>query len=198
MNIILDRLPEAVRMGGSVYPLETDYRAAVAFELLVDKGEENLSRLMASFYPGGIPGNPEEAVEAALWFYRCGEDLPTDADKQKDKPRKPQSYSFETDAEAIYADFWRFYNVDLAAEALHWWTFRALLAGLPDDSGYKQRIYYRTCDLKGLPKAEQARIRKIRNLIAIGKKNTAKMTLEERNALMLEYVAKRSEEAKGG
>lgn len=192
MNILIDRLPSVVMVGGVRYQIETDYRAAVAFELLVDSGEENLYRLMAPFYPHGFP-ETEEAVEAALWFYRCGEDMPQEKPK-----KKPRSYSFEADAETIYADFWHYYNIDLSNEALHWWTFRALLAGLPDESGYKQRAYYRTCELKGLPKAEQERIKRIRNMIAIKKENSGKMTLEERNALMLEYAAKRSEETKGG
>jgi hypothetical protein len=193
MNILLDRLPNAVSIDGNRYQLETDYRAAVAFELLVDKGEENLYELMRPFYPHGLPANAEAAVDAALWFYRCGEEL------TEEKPKKKtRSYCFEMDADVIFADFWRYYNIDLTNEALHWWAFRALLAGLPSDSGYKERVYYRTCDLKGLPQAEQKRIKKIREYIAIKKENRGKLTLEERNALMLEYVAKRSEEAKEG
>lgn len=195
MNILIDRLPNAVNIGGRRYQPETDYRAAVAFELLVDSGEENLYALMRPFYPHGLPVDYEEAVEAALWFYRGGEDLP---EKTEQAEKKPRSYSFEVDAETIFADFWRYYNIDLSAEALHWWTFRALLAGLPDDSGYKERVYYRTCDLKGMPKKERARINRIRKLIAIDSDKRGKMTLEERNALMLEYAAKRSEETKGG
>ena len=193
MNILIDRLPNAVTVDGIRYQPETDYRAAIAFELLVDAGEEDFYNLMRPYYPHGLPANAEAAVEAALWFYRCGEDLPEEKPK-----KKPRSYSFEVDADVIFADFWRYYNIDLSNEALHWWAFRALLAGLPDDSGYKERVYYRTCELKGLPPAEQKRIKKIREYIAIKKENKGKMTLEERNALMLEYVAKRSEEAKGG
>ena len=193
MNVLIDRLPNAIAIDGIRYQPETDYRAAVAFELLVDNGVEELAELMRPFYPHGIPGNPEAAIEAALWFYRCGEELPEEKPK-----KKPRSYSFEMDADTIFADFWRYYNIDLSNEALHWWVFRALLAELPQESGFKERVYYRTCDLKGLPPAEQKRIKKIREYIAIKKENRGKMTLEERNALMLEYVAKRSEETKGG
>jgi hypothetical protein len=195
MNILIDRLPTAVTLDGNRYQMETDYRAAVAFELLVDSGEENIYTLMRPFYPHGLPENAKEAVEAALWFYRGGEDL----QESEEKPvKKLRAYSFEADASTIFADFWRYYNIDLSNESLHWWTFRALLAGLPNDSGYKERVYYRTCDLKGLPKPEQNRIKRIRNLIAIGKEKTSGMTLAERNALMLEYVAKRTHETKGG
>lgn len=193
MNILIDRLPSAVSVGGARYQLETDYRAAVAFELLVDSGEERVAELVRPFYPHGFTGNAEDAVEAALWFYRCGEEIPEEQPKEK-----PRSYSFEMDADTIFADFWHYYNIDLSSESLHWWVFRALLAGLPDDSGYKERVYYRTCDLKELPPAEQKRIKKIREYIAIKKDKRGKLTLEERNALMLEYAARRSEETKGG
>lgn len=193
MNVLIDRLPSAIAIDNVRYTPETDYRAAITFEMLVDAGTENIDKLMRPFYPNGIPENAEAAVEAALWFYRCGEEL------TEEKPKKKvRSYSFEMDAETIFADFWRYYNIDLSSEALHWWVFRALLAELPQDSGFKERVYYRTCDLKGLPPAEQKRIKKIREYIAIKKENKGKLTLEERNALMLEYVAKRSEEAKGG
>jgi hypothetical protein len=65
--------------------------------------------------------------------------------------------------------------------------------GLPDECEFSKRIYYRTCDLKGLSKKERERIVKIRKQIAI--ENTGgKMTLEERNAQMREYVKRRYKE----
>lgn len=194
MNILIDRLPNSATVGGKRYPIETDYRAAVAFELMVDEGVNDLAKLLSPFFPHGLPANANVATEAALWFYRCGEEMP---EKKEETAKGPRSYSFEVDADTIFADFWRYYNIDLSSDLLHWWTFRALLAGLPEKSGYKQRVYYRTCDTKGLPKAEQARINRIRKMIAISEKKRHKLTLEERNALMLEYVAKRSAETKG-
>lgn len=195
MNILIDRLPNSATVNGRRYPIATDYRAAVAFELMIDEGVDNLVELLSPFYPTGLPEDAKAATEAALWFYRCGENAPEKEERETAKP--PRSYSFEVDADTIFADFWHYYSIDLTTEPLHWWTFRALLAGLPEKSGYKQRVYYRTCDLKGLPKAEQARINRIRKIIAITEKNPRKLTLEERNALMLEYVAKRSAETKG-
>jgi hypothetical protein len=88
--------------------------------------------------------------------------------------------------------------VDLATENLHWWTFRSLLMGLPEDSNFKMRIYYRTCNLKDLPKKEQRRIAKIRKEIEIkAPESSGKITLEQRNKQILDYVAKRSNEMRG-
>lgn len=194
MNILTDRLPDAVEIGGAAFEINTDFRAGIAFELMVEKGEQRIGNLLFPFFPDGFPDNldVEAALETVLWFYRCG-------DKSEPKKTAPtnnkQAYSFGVDGSTIYADFWRFYGVDLSRVYLHWWAFRALLTGLPDDSGYKQRVYYRTCDLKGLPKKEQARINEIRKLIAINPDQRNKMTLEERNAQMMAYASKRSKEA---
>lgn len=196
MNILTDRLPEHVEIEGRYYPINTDFRAGVEFELLVEKGEENVFKLLAPFFSEGLPDcDLAEVFKAAFSFYLCGAKIP---EKKEGQKKEKQAYSFEVDSQTIFADFWRFYGIDLSVEGLHWWAFRALLMGLPDDSGYKQRVYYRTCDLSGLPKKEQARINRIRNLIAIEQEGRRKMTLEERNAQMLEYAAKRSRESVKG
>lgn len=199
MNILTDRLPETVEIGGAAFEINTDFRAGIAFELMVEKGEEQIGKLLAPFFPDGFPSEivtedfVRDALDKTLVFYRMGDDT----EQKESKPGK-QAYSFEVDAETIFADFWRYYGLDLSSSYLHWWSFRALLMGLPDDSGLKQRVYYRTCDLAGLPKKERERINKIRNLIAINTGGKKKLTLEERNAQMMEYVARRSKEVNGG
>lgn len=196
MNILTDRLPEYVEIDGGYFPINTDFRAGVEFELLVEKGEENVFKLLAPFFLDGLPDcDLAEVFEAAFTFYLCGEKIP---EKKENQKKEKQAYSFGIDSQTIFADFWRFYGVDLSTEELHWWAFRSLLMGLPDDSGYKQRVYYRTCDLSGLPKKEQARINRIRKLIAIEHEGKQKMTLAERNAQMLEYAARRSRESVKG
>lgn len=192
MNILTERPPTSVKIGASVYDINTDYRIGVEFELMVEAGEESVSKLISPFFFQTLPHDVEGAIDSALWFYRCGNEPVTGGGKAG-----KQSYSFAVDAEAIYSDFSCYYGLDLSSAELHWWTFRALLFGLPEDSNFKKRIYYRTCDLKKLPKSERERINKIRKQIEI-KANTktgSKLTLEERNAQMLEYAARRSAEA---
>ena len=192
MNILIDRLPETVTVGASEFSINTDFRAGVAFETLVECGETNIYALLAPFFPDGIPKDVASAFEAVLLFYRCGDNTEI---KQGGPSSNKQAYSFTVDSETIYADFRHYYSLDLSSIYLHWWAFRALLIGLPDDSGYKQRVYYRTCELTGLPKKERERINKIRNRIAINPEGRGKATLEERNAKMLAYASRRSKEA---
>ena len=189
MNILVDRLPEVVKVGGSAFDIETDFRAGISFYLLIEAGENNPLKLCAPFFPNGMPYNISGAVDAVVYFIRGGEEPATDKVQKSSKP----AFSYSVDSDAIYADFWRFYNVDLSVDSLHWWTFRSLLMGLPEDSNFKTRIYYRTCNLRDLPKKEQRRIAKIRKEIEIKAPETdSKITLEQRNKNMLDYVRKRT------
>ena len=190
MNILTDILPEKVRANNTVFEIDTDFRASISFALMVETGEKDTKKLLSPFYPQGIPTDLEGATTAALWFYHGGKIA---TDKEQNTNEKP-TYSFDIDAESIFSDFWRFYHVDLTQENLHWWTFRGLLVGLPEDSNFKQRIYYRTCKLSDLTKKERERIAKIRKQIEIKQNTNGKMSLEERNAQMKAWVLKRNKE----
>lgn len=191
MNILTDALPGALEIDGKLYKINTDFRAGIEFEMLIQDGCHD-TRLLFPFFPDGLPSDVslEKIVEAIELFYCCGA-LP---EKKSTPKSKKQGYSFAVDASTIFADFWNFYNIDLSQEGLHWWAFRSLLEGLPEKSEFKQRIYYRTCDTKGMTKKEKERIAKIRASIEIKSKDSGTLTLEERNAKMKAYVQKRSKE----
>lgn len=194
MNILTDYLPSSVKVGNSTFDIVTDFRAGVSFYLMHEAGEENELKLFKPFFPKGFPVDINGAVEAVLYFLRMGEITGNDAPVKNNKP----SFSYDVDSEAIYADFWQYYNIDLSQDSLHWWTFRSLLFGLPEDSNFKMRIYYRTCNLRDLPKKEKQRIANIRKQIEIKTaEKGGKITLEQRNKQMIDYVIKRSNETRG-
>lgn len=196
MNILLDRLPDTVTIGECEYPIDTDFRAGIEFELAVQRGENSLEAWLSPWFGRYYPKDIDGAIKAAVWFYSCGKtaDITQDEKPGKAAENAKQGYSFEVDADALLSSFWQAYKIDLTTAHLHWWVFRKLMFGLPDDCEFSRRVYYRTCDLKGLPKKERERIVQIRNKIAI--KNTGgKMTLEERNTQMREYVKRRHIEA---
>ena len=194
MEVLTDNLPESVDIRGKAYPINADFRAGISFETMIQKGEKDVFKLLSPFFGEDIPHDIEGAIRAIELFYCCGS-LPQRKEKLQNNK---QSYSFEVDKNAIYADFWRYYNLNLWTSSLHWWMFRALLDGLPNESEFRQRVYYRTVELKTLPKREKERILRIRKQIAIENKTNPKMTLEERNKAMKDYVARRAKETAGG
>ena len=197
MNILTDTLPQTVDINGTQHKINTDFRAGIKFETMIQKGTANIYKILTLYYGENIPKDITAATKAAELFYCCGK-LPKKQAKTETQTKSKQAYCFEADAGAILSDFWHTYNIDLTQEGLHWWTFRALLEGLPDDSEFKQRAYYRTCELTGLSKSEKKRVLKIRSLIEIKPHEGKKMTLEQRNKSMLDYVAARGKEVAGG
>ena len=204
MSILTERLPNTLKFCGKVFEINTDFRAGIELELMAQQGEKNPAKLAFPFlgeeYLEEIEitrENMREVMQAVELFYCCGKQ--PEERTEKDDFRKPKiAYSFDVDANVIVADFWNFYNIDLTQEGLHWWVFRALLDGLPVKSEFRQRIYYRTCDLKGLPKGEQKRIRAIRADIEIKTKAETKLSLAQRNDAMKAYIARRTRETAGG
>lgn len=194
MNILTDILPKTIKIGNKNIEINTDFRAGIEFETMIQRGEKNPWRLIKPFLYNNILPDIEEALSAIMLFYCCGK-LPEETDEVK--ANKKQAYSFEFDSRVIFADFWRCYNIDLSNEGLHWWTFRTLLDGLPEESEFKQRAYYRTCDLKKVSKAERKRIKEIRARIEIKTAENGKMTLEERNEFMRNYVKRRNKQSGG-
>lgn len=196
MNILLEGLPDTVTIGEYEYPIETDFRAGIAFELAVQRGDNSFEAWLKPWFKHGYPYDLEGAIKAAVWFYSCGKtsDITKDEKAEKQATKGAQAYSFEVDADALLSSFWQAYRIDLSSERLHWWVFRMLMNGLPEECEFSKRIYYRTCNLKDLPKKERERIVKIRNKIAI-EKTGGKMTLAERNTQMREYVKRRHKEA---
>lgn len=196
MNILLNKPPEMVEIGGNMYPINSDFRACVSFEIMIDEGEKDFAKIVRLFFPDGIPDEDiEEIAEAIIWFYAIGA---SKEEKRESRSNTRQAYSFDIDSNIIYSDFLNFYNIDLSKANMHWWEFRALLDGLPDKSEFKQRVYYRTCDTNGMSKPEKKRIAKIRKILEIKKTKAQKMTLQERDAKMLSYVANRAREIGGG
>ena len=191
--ILIDALPKCVEISGVRHEIETDFRVWVEFELLI-QNDGDLAAVIPKIFPNGIPRDLRGALKEIERFYCCG----TLAEKKAGSTAKvKQPYAFDVDGNAIVSDFWHFYNIDLTQEGLHWWLFRALLEGLPEDSEFKHRVYYRTCELKGMSKKERERILKIRSRIEIKKKG-GKPTLEERNEGMKDYIARRMAELSGG
>ena len=197
MNILTEVLPSSVDINGITLEIETDFRAGISFELMIQKGEEDILKLLSPFFPKGIKKEYlREALQAVELFYCCGK-LPEKSSGIT--TNKKQSYCFEQDANIIFADFLNFYGINLNTVSLHWWAFRSLLEGLPEKSEFKQRIYYRNCDTKGMSKKEKERIAKYKKFIEIKTSNKEnKLTLEERNAQFKNYVKKRSLETRGG
>nr|DAX94004.1 MAG TPA: hypothetical protein [Caudoviricetes sp.] len=142
------------------------------FEILMQDSElepkEKTVKALELYYPV-VPSNLGKAVEALLWFYKCGKaDNPQ---KQKINARKGKTrvYSFEYDDDYIYAAFMTQYGIDLnSIEYMHWWKFRSMFNSLTNQCEFVKIMEYRSIDLKdNMPKEQKAFYRKMKRIYAL-------------------------------
>jgi len=185
MNILIDVLPESVTVDGEEYEIRTDFRTSMLFELLMQdnevKPQDKTKKALKLYYPV-IPANINEAVEAILWFYRCGKEDNPQRQKMNAKKGKTRVYSFEYDDDYIYAAFMTQYGIDLQdIEYLHWWKFRAMFHSLTNQNEFVKIMEYRSIEIKSdMSKEQQSFYRKMKRLHALP---VAKSEDEKMNAI---------------
>lgn len=176
LNVLYEQFPKSVRVCGMSYPIATDFREWIRFSELIDDESvpwEVKCRLMLQWYQKQIPDDLEAAVYAlgdflsARKLYSATEENDSN-EKGIDKP----VFSFSEDAGCIYSAFIDSYGIDLQTVVyMHWWKFRILFDGLPEDTEIKQRMMYRGIDPKTIKdKAERKRVQKIQRQIALRKR----------------------------
>lgn len=199
------RLPEDVEIDGRKYDIRFGYRTMIAIEILMYSNVNDEDKMLQSlnlFYGNDIPENIDEAIRKLLWFHSCGIEKENVQEKEggnKPKRQQKRAYDFKQDDGMIYAAFMQQYGINLhtiSSSNLHWWEFSALFENLSDNTKMAKVMYWRTCDLNGMSKAEQRYIRKMRNIFAI--KDDVSMDTQakliQRNVDMVGYIRRRYKE----
>lgn len=171
MNLLLDRPPTKIEVGGLFYEIDADFRTGIAFELLMLDEEftetEKAARAMELYFPQ-IPDDEEEAMEKILWFYLCGREETNQEEKETEPAPKNIVYSYEYDAGSIYAAFLSQYGMDLVEiPFLHWWKFKALFHALDENLEFMKIMRYRAVDITKVPKEQKDFYRKMKQIYAL-------------------------------
>lgn len=176
--------PETVTVAGREYPIETDFRASVEFELLAgnpdvppEKAALGMLELYFPQYAGRFSAasgdlqliylteHAEDAICALLDFYSGG--MPESPGIRKSRKAK-RLYDFSVDEPHIYASFLQAYGIDLRAVRLHWWNFKALFCSLPQDTVFGKILHIRSVDIhEKMSKEEKAEYRRLKRLYAL-------------------------------
>jgi hypothetical protein len=176
LNMLVDGLPDSVEIGGERVRINTDFRTGILFEEAI--ADENLSDLekiqtvLGLYYPDGdIPLELwKEAIERAAWFYRGGRDK---AKATGGSGNEEPCFSYEYDADYVYAAFLQSYGIDLTEKSLHWWQFNALFKSLPEDTQIMKIIGYRTMKIPAkMSKDQKAYYRRMKEYYALPHEQT--------------------------
>lgn len=198
MNILLDLLPESVIVDDQEYPVLTNFRDWILFDLLIKsdklKEEEKPSQMLAWY--AGEPPPHERAIPPLLVFYSCGKEPESEKPEERVLKSSPIVMDFDADAGRILSAFRETYSINLLdVEYMHWWEFKALLDGVGKDTELMRVIGYRAADTSGLSKQQKAFYAKMKKLYAIGKQSKNRSSLTQRNEAMKQYINRRIKQA---
>lgn len=167
MNILIDKLPQKI----DNIEINTDFRNWMLFELILQDKElseqEQFLEIINVTLKDGIKvisnltkNELKNVINNLLWFYTCDRykneknnkifDL-----KQDFKTKSKAIYSFEYDAEYIFASFCECYKIDLTKTKMHWWKFKTLFANLSDNCIFSKIMQYRSIEINSKMSKEE-------------------------------------------
>lgn len=170
-NILIDPLPTTIYNGE--IEIFTDFRNWILFELLlqsnelneIEKIDEMIRLTIKPPYERLEKYNPEILIKEIINFYAKKEI--ENKGKNNDEKAK-QIYSYEYDNDYIFSSFYRAYNIDLTTVKMHWWKFKALFQGLPEDSIMVKIMGYRGMKITSkMSKEEQRFYREKKKIFAL-------------------------------
>lgn len=171
MNVLMDSLPSTVMIGGRPYPINTDFRAGIELEELMEddsisQKERVLKALKIYFQPVPDLHYIEDAMSAINWFYVGYEER--EAKPQEGGKEREKYFSYAYDAEYIFSAILQQYGLNLQKESVHWWVFRALIRGLSKDTEFIKIVGYRAMKITNdMSRKEKEYYRKMKQLYAL-------------------------------
>lgn len=167
-NVLVDDFPDAVEIDGEIYAINTDFQSCLlcilAFEDETLTPYEQAAILLHNLYPEQPP-NLQAAIDEGIRFLNRGDDDDNDG---KPITHKARVYSFEKDADLIFAAFRQTHGVDLKTADLHWWAFIALFMDLGSETTFCSLVSLRKRVLDGTAtKDEQKLYLKLKDWAAI-------------------------------
>lgn len=132
IDLMQPALPTALTVGGRAYEVETSFRTWIRFSHLLGQGVA---------WPGVFVGPAPDGdwLPAAVEFLKSPNATPRETGGQRER-----AFDLVLDGEYIVAAFQQAYGIDLTCGDMHWHRFKALLAGLPDDTRLAQIMGFRT------------------------------------------------------
>lgn len=189
MNILTDNLPLSIMVSGKNLPIDSDFRASIAFETMMCSPDitdvekpVGMLRLYLPRYANRfdtvtdgdceeykhLVAHIDEVVEQLLDFYKGG--MPDKVARGGSGKRPERIYAYDFDAAYIFASFRQAYGIDLLDTPLHWWKFKALFYALPEETIIKKIMGYRAGKISSkMSTEEKSHLRKMKSMYALPK-----------------------------
>ena len=142
--------------------IDPDFRYMVRLSSAYAHGEldgdhpETALAIMAQFYREPVLQEQSVAAYSSMIdFYRAGEQALGGSDDGPSEPAASPAFDYRCDAPYIVAAFQQAYGIDLTADKVHWWRFKALLHALPPETPLGKIVEIRGKDTSDMDRADR-------------------------------------------
>lgn len=150
-------LPDTITVNGKDFLIKTDFRLWLKFSTMIEEERPLADYLfLLEDVEGNIP--LENFFPQLMQFYTN----PNSTPKNINSTSTDRILDYIEDGEYIIASFMQDYGIDLTEVDMHWHKFKALFAGLRDDTKIKQIMSMRSYRKNKNPMSHNAR--KIKSL----------------------------------
>ena len=156
MNMLINSVPDGLKIAGTEYKIHTDFSVWIEFEKLLSDESKNAHKTISDIKnlifcdKQPPPRADEETVNKILWFYRCGKKL-----QKSSHTSEKEIFSYDYDDGYIFSAFLEQYHIDLEQTKLHWWKFHALMLSLSDSTEFVKIMGYRSVEINSKMTAAQ-------------------------------------------
>lgn len=158
MLSLTEELTQSIAYQGCEYPIDLSYDNVLRFYQLLDDADfDESEKVIAAFhifFDEEVPDDPDFLMNVVklLGDYVSSNPYGNDTEGQQGDTAPVRYFSFQQDAEAIYASFMDQYGIDLIEQQgkLHWDKFKALLDGLGPKTRFRRIISIRQQSIDGL------------------------------------------------
>jgi len=188
LNILYDPLPVSVIVDGLEYPIKYNAADMIKLAIVGEEVYEDISedeayatkilKQLEIFYPQ-IPKNYTAAAHEMALFYLSATHEAAGTDGEQEYPGRRRQFSYEHDAELIYAAFAEQYGIR-GLHNLHWYEFKALFDGLSEGCQLVEVMRIRTMKIdKDMSKREKEYYRKMKRIHALPDRRTEAQRAKE-------------------
>jgi hypothetical protein len=187
MNILTDQLPRAIRIDGTVYPINSDFRDCLQIILAFEDNDlawvEKQAVLLNNLYVEQ-PTNTREAIKKGVKF------LNGHLAGGEGSGSGYRLYSFSKDANFVFAAFQQTHGIDLQnTEYLHWWQFMTLFMDIGSDTFFSNLVGLRKRVKSGKASKEEKQVaREMGDLFDVPEVDTRDLAEKELERAFVEQV----------
>lgn len=156
MNMLINSVPDGLKIASTEYKIHTDFSVWIEFEKLLSDESKNAHKTISDIKnlifcdKQPPPRADEETVNKILWFYHCGKKL-----QKSSHTSEKEIFSYDYDDGYIFSAFLEQYHIDLEQTKLHWWKFHALMLSLSDSTEFVKIMGYRSIEINSKMTAAQ-------------------------------------------